>query len=237
MKEKVFKELSTLALQDSDSRQGAACWELCICYFSGFGTKQNFLHSSYWLYQAAKKGVLGAQAHFIRLHQAMKIEPVLVLPSNDPVSQLNTALGATASITRETKAKWLSFASIEGYSKSLVNLQLLDPELYAATISKIRDRLAQQPDSEDFQQSLITELSDRPVDLCGEQQSIASAITTAAASSDFSELQVLVNTHEGAVNFWDKHGNTALITAARCGRLEALNFLLDQPGIDASICN
>jgi hypothetical protein len=237
MKEKVFEELSALALQDIDPRQGAACWELCICYFSGFGTEQNFLHSSYWLYQAAKRGILGAQAYFIRLHQAMKIEPVLALPSNDPVSQSSTALDTTASVTRETQAKWLSLASIEGYSESLADLQLLDPELYAATVSKIRDKLAQQPNSQDFQQSLIAELSDQPVDLCKEPQSIAGTITTAAASGDFSELRVLVNTHEGAVNFWDKHGNTALITAAHCGRFEALNFLLDQPGIDASICN
>jgi len=237
MQERVFEELSALALQDADPRQDAACWELCICYFSGFGTKQNFILSSYWLCQAAKRGILGAQAHFIRLHQAMKIEPVLVLPPSDPVSQSSPILDTTASVTRETKAKWLSFALIGGYLESLADLQLLDPELHAATISEIRDGLAKQPDSEDFQQSLIAELSDRPVDLCEECQSIAGAVVTAAASSDFSQLRVLVKTHEGAVNVRDKLGNTALIAAARCGRFEALSFLLDQPEIDASICN
>jgi hypothetical protein len=220
MQEKVFKELSALALEDPDPRQGAACWELCICYFSGFGTKQNFLLSSYWLYQAAERGILGAQAYFIRLHQAMKIEPVLALPSNDPVSQSSTTLDTTPRVTHGTKAKWLSFASIGGYSESLADLQLLDPELHAATISKIRDGLVKQPGSEDFQQYLIAELSDRPVDLCEECQSIAVRIVTAAASSDFSHLRVLVNTHEGAVNFSDSSGNTALITAARCGQLK-----------------
>ncbi|MCJ1401236.1 hypothetical protein MMC11_004448 [Xylographa trunciseda] len=55
LKTQVFRALERLASDKSDERSTAACYELCICYLSGFGVGTSELCASEWLVEACRR--------------------------------------------------------------------------------------------------------------------------------------------------------------------------------------
>ncbi|MCJ1380558.1 hypothetical protein MMC17_003666 [Xylographa soralifera] len=55
LKTKIFRALERLAAQKFDERSTAACYELCVCYLSGFGVGTSELCASEWLIEACRR--------------------------------------------------------------------------------------------------------------------------------------------------------------------------------------
>ncbi|KAH0541251.1 hypothetical protein FGG08_004256 [Glutinoglossum americanum] len=236
LKEKIVQDLHTLALNQADPRKPAACWELSVCYFVGFGIKRDFKNSCHWLAEAAKQGVTGAQAFFLRMHKAMDMDLYETLRAHRQEPSADSAPETTPSSDADVISQWLFDAVESGYSEILPDLQLQDPERYKAAREILSIRLATEVPMDAHGLSLVMEVSD-PTLASSASSPITQRIAAAAASCDLPLLQRLANEVPESINFQDESGNTALIHAARCGRYEVLDLLLDQPNADASICN
>ena len=55
LKTQVFRALERLAAQKHDERSTAACYELCVCYLSGFGVGTSESFASEWLIEACRR--------------------------------------------------------------------------------------------------------------------------------------------------------------------------------------
>jgi hypothetical protein len=132
-------------------------------------------------------------------------------------------------------SRWLFDAIESGCSEVLQDLQFHDQERYIAAREILSTRLATETPMDKNDLSRM-KFSDRFI-TSSTALATTEQIIAAAASNDLSLLRRLTSEAPESINFQDEAGNTALIYAARCGRYEALDFLLDQPDCDASICN
>ncbi|KAK0515692.1 hypothetical protein JMJ35_001726 [Cladonia borealis] len=71
LKSHVAKALETTANNFEDERSSTACYELCICYFSGFGTPTDYDQAAAWLMKACQREQPWARASVHRLLEAM----------------------------------------------------------------------------------------------------------------------------------------------------------------------
>ncbi len=209
-----------------DARTDAACWELCICFFAGFGVGKDLGASCTWLAEAARRGVKGAQAFYYRLHLAMGINPdasvrALVPGTDDPIEPLS---------------QWLFEAATSGYIDILHDLRVLDEQRYLAARAAISHKLGVAVQSEDSSPMASFEPSNDTT-MTSDDLPLAREVTIAAATGQLADLKRLVSSTPHSINFQNENGNTSLIIAARCNRFPVLDFLLDQPDIDGSICN
>ncbi|KAI9761607.1 MAG: hypothetical protein M1840_001747 [Geoglossum simile] len=235
LKEKIVQALEDLASNQADARKSAACWELSVCYLTGFGVEQNFEKACHWLAEAARQGVVGAQAFFLRIHRAMGMDPYETLRAKH--QEPSTSISETSpSSDRALISKWLLDAASSGYSDTLPDLKLHDQEEYTtARDIHLRGLAAKVPiDENDL--SLIIEFSDHPAENSAISP-IAEQIIAAATSGELPLLRRLTSEVPESINFQDPTGNTPLVHAARCGKYEVLDYLLDQPDINAGICN
>ena len=67
-----MKALETTANKLEDERNPTACYELCICYFSGFGTAIDYVQATAWLMKACEREQPWARASVHRLLEAMQ---------------------------------------------------------------------------------------------------------------------------------------------------------------------
>lgn len=67
--------------------------------------------------------------------------------------------------------------------------------------------------------------------------SLTNEIIVAVKDQDLGTLSTLVAIDFECLNHQDREGNTLLLVAARHGCYESLTWLLEQPSVDASICN
>ena len=56
LKYRIVKALETTADNTQDDRNAAACYELCLCYISGFGTATNLTQAAVYLLRACERG-------------------------------------------------------------------------------------------------------------------------------------------------------------------------------------
>ena len=201
LKEKIVQELEIIAGSTNETRSSAACWELCICYFDGFGVIKDVPSSCAWLAEAAKRGVLGARAYYYRLHRAMGVDPHATLQtiSNNPDVDLIL--------------DWVLEAVSFGYLDVLPDLELLDKHKYKQARELVSQKFGESTKIYDEDQTVLLECTEFSPGT-PEELALAIEITQAAVKGQVAKLNSLLDETPRAINFQDENGDTALICAA-----------------------
>jgi len=208
VKSKTVAELLKIALIRSDKRRAACAWELCICYFSGFGVEKDWMESRHWLTEASVMGVTTAQAIYVRLHDAMGYDPMDTLVT----FRSRLADGTEMQPYRREDAtglvcEWLGHAVSAGsvdiihdlrrFQQANDGLDTFDPMAMLRTTSGAS--------------------TSSPYD---------AQILLAAVSGDLQMVKSAVGSKLECIEEVDSSGNNAVILAAKFGNLAILRFLL-----------
>ena len=228
LKQKIYQELEVLSHRNGDARTGAACWELCVCFFAGFGVEKDLDASRAWLAEAAKRGVEGARAFYYRLHLAMGFDAKMSVETPGPTTDDH--------IPTTIISQWLFEATTSGYVDVLPDLRLLNEQRYLVARDMISQNLGEAAQTNDSSLAASFELIDHTA-MTSDDRRLANEVTMAAATGQLTMLKQLVESEPQSINFQNENGDTALILAARCRRFPELDFLLNQQVIDGSICN
>jgi hypothetical protein len=223
--------MERVAKDSLDSRQAAAAWELCICYFYGFGAERDWSKSRHWLATAAILGLEVAQAFFLRIHNAMEVDTAETLHRFIQVA-------AEASIQeirpdtdpRSVVAGWLANAVSLGCVSVIPDLRrwALDSnsELYGNAMAGFRRTLGnyleipyQIPRSSASTLASSTEL------------------LSAVAKGELEDVKAIMQRAPELLNASGAGGDTPLLIAARFGNLEILQHLLREPQIKVDAYN
>jgi hypothetical protein len=174
-------------------------------------------------------GVIGAQAFFARLINAMDRDP-------------HEALQANGTLTRqETKAKLIEFLvkGIEnGYTDVLADLKDLDHggANYVTAQATISARRAAAAVIDEDERSMLSEIyDDEPMP--EECSSVAREITDAAGAGDLLRTKTILAESPWAINERDITGSTAIVRAAMASRFDVAKSLIETDGFTASINN
>ncbi|KAK3998018.1 hypothetical protein QBC44DRAFT_392478 [Cladorrhinum sp. PSN332] len=229
VKSKIVSELKRTASDGSDGRQAACAWELCVCYFCGFGVQKDLMQCQYWLTRAALGGLSTAQAFYLRLHDAMGVDSheTFRLFPEDLVETQNTRLDRAAAVDSLID-DWLVSAAALGCVDVLPSLKKHDdnPECpgshYQKAIAGFREAMAAE--------MKVTQaaLGSPPMSL---------QLLEAAALGNLERLRTILEMEPQLVTQVDAAGNGLLILAAKSGSYDVLHFLLQRSDVDASPCN
>lgn len=231
LKGQIVNELQSLADNDNDPRQPKAAWELSICYFSGFGISRDFFKSFHWLTFAATHGVPAAEEFRSKIRCAMevnrRVSPEDQIQAADAakghVPQLQLSSGDTdfgADIYPEPDA--VSQGSV-AWPSGVIEEHELD-SIDATDALKIR--YADDADSDGSESTQEESLG-----------VVTEEVISLVMANDTTALSTLIVNKPDLLNSKDREGNTLLVLAARHKRFRLMDFLLDQPNTDASICN
>ena len=164
LKSHIVTALETIAnKEDEDDRSPTACYELCACYISGFGTAIDHQKATFWLLRACEMGQAWARSTVHRLLEAMqescpseKVEQWLYsavqegsLMALESLSERNSpryyeALGAYRNFTTKSagppELQWTKvMAIIDGYSRG--------DDISLGLIGKLEDKLNDNGDT------------------------------------------------------------------------------------------
>lgn len=207
LKTYIVHKLLDIANDTADRRAPAAAWELSVCCFSGFGIARSFEDCSSWLTVAASNGIIAAQDYYGSVHDAMEIDPNFV---RRPGSMLNST--------------WSSSVAIGETSGSL-------PHDAEPTTPPIVDDPGGLDTDLDFSDS-----EDQPADpVTPVLMSYRTSNLIRSGSDD--DLRRLLDEEHMMLNAQDATGNTPLLLAAKGARYEIVELILDQPGVNAGVCN
>ena len=132
-------------------------------------------------------------------------------------------------------SEWLFNAAIHGCVEILPDLQSHDPERYVTARERVLAVLGDE-DVIEYDLSFLNKFPNGSIQPPTNSTAVHK-VMEAARSGDLTQLQNSIHQTPELVNAQDEQGNTALVHAARCGRYGALQFLLQQPNVKASICN
>ncbi|VUC29224.1 unnamed protein product [Clonostachys rosea] len=189
LKSHIAMELLKICNDATDIRKPSAAWELCLCYFVGFGVPQSFEKSSRWLSYAADNSIVAAQDYFHVLHEAMKIDPPA---TSRPYFEM------TAQRLLSTESSLPAKTTVGGCAnpKAIKNKGETDssPEL-------------------------------------------SSDVTTTISKGTVSEVSALFTESRIQINSQNACGDTPLLIAAKSGRFDVIDLLLEYPSVNAGIRN
>ncbi|KAI0968999.1 kinase-like protein [Xylaria arbuscula] len=221
VKRKIVEQLEKSAMETSSQRRAACAWELCICYFSGFGVEKDWARARHWLTEAAVEGVRIAQAFYVRLNSAMAFSPIESLTMSPKVSSngQNQIMDANALLS-----EWLEYAVSVGCLDVLPDLQELDKNIGAsfhieATETFRKDMAATI--------RLSKELSDGSKSKSHEPNLDSPLqVLRASVQGDLDFVQTALQSNPGSRDCFDSDGNTPLLLAAKYGNFSTVSFLL-----------
>ncbi|MCJ1436345.1 hypothetical protein MMC27_005723 [Xylographa pallens] len=123
LKTHVFRALERLAADKHDERSTAACYELCVCYLSGFGVGTSELSASEWLIEACRRNEPKEPwARSIAYH---------LLDAMDILDQCQCSRDEleTWSLEATAKGSWIALESLRKMSSSSYRLALAEHRL------------------------------------------------------------------------------------------------------------
>ena len=230
VKSKIVFELQRAASDASDGRQAACAWELCICYFTGFGVQKDLKQCRYWLTKAALRGLSTAQAFYLRLHDAMGVE------FRETFRLFSKDLGETQAMGLDCDTAlgslvygWLASAAALGCVDALPSLKD-NPECpgrYQEAIAGFREAMAAEMKS--------TQAALGPSQ--GKAPPTSNQLLEAAALGNLERLRAILESEPSLITQVDAAGNSLLILAAKSGSFAVLDFLLQLSVVDANPCN
>ena len=207
----------------ADERAAAACFELCICHASGFGTDSDQSEALKWLVQAARSGILTAQSV---CHNVI------------------SALGLSGPSATEID-HWLVTAAQKGSWTALQSLRIRDSSHYKATLEVYRRRflISAEMHAKDF--TAVEDGPDRPWPMdpsfytIPRNNSNQTMLHWAAAQGNVGLFQFLATARilsPQSLDVQDATGDTPLIHACRAGR-HAVAIILLFSGVTAKTSN
>ncbi|PKS08200.1 hypothetical protein jhhlp_005476 [Lomentospora prolificans] len=220
LKEFITEKLLVIARNPRDPRRAAAEWELMICYFSGFGVKQNFEMASLWLDSARENNIEAAETYYKTLRQAIELgrksaSGAKLPPNKDP------------GIDKPTVERVLS-----GSLQVQTVQEESERDSRSATTMATTAVDSFQVDSERFHVTGV--LDDVPF---SPLNPMPANISQAVSCGDIDALKSLTGGNPSMINSQDSEGNTPLIIAAKYRQYEVMDFLLNEPRTDASTPN
>ncbi|CAI4215794.1 unnamed protein product [Parascedosporium putredinis] len=221
LKEFITQKLLVIARNPSDPRNAAAGWELVVCYFSGFGVKQNPEMAAFWLEFARENNIEAAQTYYEALSGAisqryernLQKESLVVsklVPDKALVVEPGSGLCRVETVLEETEGEFVSAPA-------------------ASTTTAVDDSTSyfvgfDEEGALDDDPFLPDNLMPEP--LC-----------QAARDGDLNALKSLISADSAVVNSQDPSGNTPLLIAAIHKQYEVMDYLLSETETDASIPN
>jgi ankyrin repeat protein len=229
LKKQVFRSLAVLASNVSDHRSASACFELCVCYLSGFGAKVDQDQATHWLLEAARRGDLWAQA------------------SSHSILNGTTAQRSSKS---DLIDQWLCNAALNGSLKALRDLRLRNSAILSQALEGYRSLYPTYSNSSDmipenieslfgvFAQALRVGAIEYSHPLNENKDTILHLAAQFGRTDVFlsGTLASYVRHSELDINARNIYGDTPLLFAARSGSLEIVKVLLDL-GADAGLSN
>jgi hypothetical protein len=177
---------------------------------------------------AASRGIPAAEAFCFQIHKAMDINPQAALQE--------VVQGVRAGGLPEHRIQQLLGCADSGLTIPS-NIKMF-PQNDARNPLSMADDL-QNSDLEDFDG--LDYDSDAQDDLRPPRQQQPATLTDdmvrSVTEKDLGALYDLVANDPECLKYQDREGNTLLLIAARRGHYDAMEMLLDQASVDASICN
>lgn len=225
LKSRILDQLQAIGNDPKDPRQPLAAWELSICYFSGFGVPESHLIASRWLQLSASRRLPVAEMYCSAIHDAMNMD------SSQSLLEGHGSAEQPSQSRKSLDSKPDAGSSTPG--------QILEPD----------DPLASSMEVEELDKNDLENGADENDDYSSSDEDLfrtagknsmsklTPEMVDAVTAQKLGSLETFVSETPEILTYQDDNGDTLLLLAARQCWHDGMDFLANQPSLDASICN